>query len=251
MGTRGYFIFKYKDVYYIIYNNNDSYVSCMGVKNAEVIKQLCKMFNGNIGLAKEHLGKLMENIVFKRTAGGKMGLWKVKNRDELSNEAVKVTPEDTKKYKTILESTSEGFDIVAMARPNVMILCEDILYPESGAIPESDGIFIEYLWEVDIDGGTFGMGMSESDSIFIRLPWKALYLLPIKEFEKDANFREEKLNEGYVFGQGSFHRIYNIILLQAYVRRYLTIRKALLPPNGYLYLKAKRQFQKDQAKVAV
>ena len=240
MGTRGYLIFKYKGVYYIIYNNNDSYVSCMGVNNAKVIKQLCKMFNGNIGLAKEHLGKLMENIVIKCTEG-QMGL---KETDTL-------IPEDTKNYQTILERTSDGFDIAAMALPNVMIVCEAILYPQSGEIPESDGIFIEYMWEVDIDAGTFGMGIARSHLIFIRWPWKALYLLPIKEFQQDADLREQKLRKGYVFRQSSFHRIYNIILLQANVRRYLAIRKALSPPNGYLYLKAKCQFEKDQANVAV
>ena len=94
MGTRGYLIFKYKGLYYVFYNNNDSYISCMGMSLAKDIKNLCKRFHGNIYLALEHLRGLVDLVTI------------------ISEKEVEVEGEvpDTFEGKTmIFKSTSRGF----------------------------------------------------------------------------------------------------------------------------------------------
>ena len=43
MGTRGYVVIKYNGIYYIFYNNSDSYLSSLGLSVLEEIKTIIKL----------------------------------------------------------------------------------------------------------------------------------------------------------------------------------------------------------------
>lgn len=91
------------------------------------------------------------------------------------------------------------------------------------------------MWEIDVDAGSFGMGMDEHGGIFVRWPWKSLYLQSIGAFEQEAQMHEEQLRKGYVISRTPFSIIYKLILLQAYVRRFIVLRKAVALLNQQLH----------------
>jgi hypothetical protein len=102
------------------------------------------------------------------------------------------------------------------------------------------------MWEVDVDGGRMGMGTSTSREIFHYWPWKALYLLPSKSFEEEGEMHEQKLEEGYLISRTMFEKEYQATIIQAYVRRFLAIKRAVRPPDGIFFLAAKRKFEELQ-----
>jgi hypothetical protein len=129
MGTRGYLIFKYQGRYYIIYNHWDSYVSCMGVEIVKQIIALIKIFGGSAVAAKEYWRSLFAKLTFTSEKDGN-------KRDN---------PINTRAFKDIEASL-------------MMHEAEIFLWkPITEENPTSDGLMIEYLWEIDLDDGQVGM----------------------------------------------------------------------------------------------
>jgi hypothetical protein len=92
-----------------------------------------------------------------------------------------------------------------------------------GEIP-SLGV-IMYIWTIDIDTGYFEM--KSFDGGFC-VPWRYLYQIRLERDE--WNLRD-------------FGGTIGLIKFQACVRRFLASRRALCPPDGVLYLLAKKRFE--------
>ena len=255
MGTRGYLIFKYKRVYYVIYNHWDSYPSGMGVATVKVLINLCKQFKGNVTLARLYLRDLLEPLVERSNK------WCKGNREscattpvieddhgEIDESKLKTMNESSNQHYIIWKHLSLGFQIDQMKLRKAVIEYE---VEPSSTPPMSDGTWIQYMWEVDLDEGRFGMGTCHSGDVFVYWPWKALYLMPADQWEEDAKLHIQsyiRLRVGYfIFSTPTpFERKYKVILIQAYVRRFLAKARAMKPPNGLFYFKAKRKFEELQ-----
>jgi hypothetical protein len=225
MGTRGYLIFKVTGVYYVIYNDGDSYVSWMGVEIANSIKVLCKKFNGNVTLAKEFLKSVLEKIKFMT-----------------KKEVEELNFEEKQSYTFILTKANNGFDIEEMSQSDVVVTCYSII-PNGCGPPTSSHILIDYMWEVDVDCGRFGMGLGLSREIFHYWPWKALYLFSSEAFEEEGELRIENWENSMEGNKTPFELEYKATVIQAYVRRFLALKRACSPPQGIFFLREKRKFE--------
>eukprot|EP01033_Poteriospumella_lacustris_P016800 gene16800-12019_t len=218
MSTHGYLIFKYNGIYYIFFNQFDSYVTCMGVANMEVLRKLCKDFNGNVALARQHLRPLFEALVARS---------KEATYDDFGN------PQSN--CVCIWEKTSKGFSLAEMSDSRSIVRFEEI-----SAEPPQANPFIEYMWEVNLDAGRFGMGRTW---ILTYWSWRALYLMTAADWREDAETHVCHWRDGYVISKTSYDLTYKAILIQTAIRRFLALRRALRPPDGYLFHKAKREFE--------
>lgn len=226
MGTRGFLIFKYNGVYYVIYNHYDSYVREMGVATVAVLKNLCKEFNGNVTLARLHLRTLFDAVV-TRSAEAKFD---ANLRGEILSDHVIIWGE-----------TCEGFSLIDMKNPRSVVEFEDVTVDR----PHAD-IFIEYMWEIDLDAGRFGMGTTYSETVLAQWSWKALYLMPLSDWQEEADLHCQAWRRNKIIIGSRYTRMLKLILLQAHIRRFLALRRALQPPDGYLFIKAKREFEELQ-----
>ncbi len=249
MGTKGYLIFKYTGIYYVIYNQWDSYPSGMGMATVKVLINLCKQFKGNATLARLYLRDLFKPLVERSNQ------WhcdKSESRDttpmveildyygEIDESKLKTLNESSNQHYIIWKHQSRGFQIDQLKLPKGVIEYE----VEPSSTPPN-GRCIDYMWEVDLDEGRFGMGTGDRGNVFVYWPWKALYLMPVERWNEDAEMYIEKLKEGYI-SITPFERMYKVILIQAYVRRFLAKARAMKPPNGLFYVKAKRKFEELQ-----
>eukprot|EP01033_Poteriospumella_lacustris_P007084 gene7084-5097_t len=108
--------------------------------------------------------------------------------------------------------------------------------------PQAD-LWIEYMWEVDLDAGRFGMGTTGTGTVLTYWSWRALYLMTAADWLEDAEDHLRYWRDGYVISKTPYDRTYKAILIQATIRRFLALRRALQPPDGYLFHKAKREFE--------
>ena len=254
MGTRGYLIFKYKGIYYVIYNHWDSYPSGMGAATVKVLINLCKQFKGNATLARLYMRELFEPLVERSNQ------WRSdQNESHDATPMVEILDDygdiDESKLKTLNESSnqhyiiwkhlSRGFQLDQLKLPKAVIkyVAEPANTPPTVNRLRTG---IEYMWEVDLDEGRFGMGTGYSGNVFVYWPWKALYLMPVEQWNEDAEMHIEQLEGGYYISNTPFEWKYKVILIQAYVRRFLAKARAMKPPNGLFYVKAKRQFEELQ-----
>lgn len=221
MSTRGWLIFKYQGQYYVIYNGYDSYPRGMGVMIAEQIAKVVKQHHGYVSEAREHWAGLFANLTFiqQHEVAGAGG-------DTPSH------PFHTATYRGIQDS---------LACINAPVILAEV--PSSDK-PQSDGLFIEYLWEIDLDNGKLGMGSSKSGEVWAYWSWKSIYLLGTEAFLEDAEAHEEGVSTGRIRSAFRFER--KVIIAQAQVRRFLCVRQALAPPDGMLYLLAKSRFESQQ-----
>ena len=221
MSTRGYLIFKYNGIYYIIYNHCDSYVTGMGVANMEVLRKLCKDFNGNVALARQHLRTLFEALVARS---------KEATFDKEGSPSSNVF--------RIWKYTHDGFSLAEMNDSSSVVGLGAASMNPPQANPS-----IEYMWEVDLDAGRFGMGTTRTGTVSTYWSWKALYLLTAAHWLQDAETHERYWDDGYVISRTPYDLTYKAILIQATIRRFLALRRALRPPDGILFHKAKREFE--------
>eukprot|EP01037_Dinobryon_pediforme_P028385 gene28385-31642_t len=221
MSTGGYLVFKYNGVYYMIYSNSDSYVTCMGVANMEVLRKLCKDFNGNVDLARQHLRTLFEALVARS---------KEATFDEEGNPSSNVF--------RIWKYTHDGFSLAEMNDSRSVVN-----FVATSAEPPQANPMIEYMWEVDLDAGRFGMGTTGTGTVLTYWSWRALYLMTAADWRQDAETHERYWIDGYAISKTPYDRTYKAILIQATIRRFLALRRALRPPDGYLFHKAKREFE--------
>jgi hypothetical protein len=221
MSTRGFLIFKYNGIYYIFYNHFDSYVTAMGVANMGVLKKLCKDFNGNVALARQHLRILFEALVARSREA---------TFDEEGN--------PSSNFVRIWVHTSDGFSLAEMSDSKSVVNIEAV----SMEPPQAD-LWIEYMWEVDLDAGRFGMGITRTGTVLTYWSWRSLYLMTAADWLQDAEDHLRYWRDGYVISKTTYDRTYKAILIQATIRRFLALRRALQPPDGYLFHKAKREFE--------
>eukprot|EP01033_Poteriospumella_lacustris_P016801 gene16801-12020_t len=113
-------------------------------------------------------------------------------------------------------------------------------FAETSTEPPEADIWIEYMWEVDLDAGRFGMGTT---LVLTYWSWRALYLMTAADWRQDAETHERYWIDGYEIRKTLYDRTYKAILIQATIRRFLALRRALRPPDGYLFHKAKREFE--------
>jgi hypothetical protein len=107
--------------------------------------------------------------------------------------------------------------------------------------PKSDGIFIEYMWEIDLDEARLGMGTMYTGVVHRYWSWKKLYVMGVEESVENAEgWCKERVSIKYDI-------IYGLIVMQAHVRGFIARRKELQPPNGIFYLKAKKTFESNIA----
>lgn len=221
MSTRGYLIFKYNGVYYVIYNHFDSYATAMGVANMKVLKKLCKDFNGNLALVRQHLRILFDALI-------------ARSREATFDEDGNASSD----YVRVWIHTSDGFSLTDMSNSRSVVDFE----AASMDIPQAD-IWIEYMWEVDLDAGRFGMGTTRTGTVWTYWSWRALYLMTEADWLEDAEKHLRYWSDGYTISKTTYDRTYKAILIQATIRRFLAIRRALQPPDGYLFHKARREFE--------
>lgn len=112
----------------------------------------------------------------------------------------------------------------------------------SGETPQVNAL-IEYMWEVDLDAGRFGMGTWCTGKSLAYWTWKALYLISAEDWLHEAEDHLRYWRDGYEISKTTYDKIYKAILIQAAIRRFLAIRRALQPPHGYLFHKARREFE--------
>ncbi len=126
-----------------------------------------------------------------------------------------------------------------------MVCCSYILTHSYEPDEETIDNLIEYVWQIDIDEGTFGMGNYACQDIYIKWSWKSLYQLRSRAFKKEAHFRDTHIDPIV----SDYQKEYAAVIIQCYVRRYLMDYRALLPPCGKRYLRAKRIFEQHQQDV--
>eukprot|EP01031_Cornospumella_fuschlensis_P027643 gene27643-33383_t len=195
---------------------------------AKDIKNLCKRFQGNIYLALEHLRGLVDLVTI------------ISDREV----AVEGVVPDTFEGKTmIFKSTTGGFLEELERNPaNSFAPCSEPIMMNK---PRSDGLFIEYMWEIDLDDARFGFGTSNTAEVIYYWPWRALYLLDLYDFQNEAETQHDMIP----VRNTCYRLVYGIIRIQTAVRRFLAGRKALAPPDGILYLVAKRRFEAKMEKM--
>jgi hypothetical protein len=187
----------------------------------EVLRKLCKDFNGNVALARQHLRPLFEALVAR------------------SNEATfenKGNPSSN--YYRIWEDTHDGFSLAEMSDSRSVI---DIA--KASTEPPHANAWVDYMWEVDLDAGRFGMGIYRTGTVSTYWSWRALYLMTAADWVKEAETHVRYWREDSVISKTPYDRTYKAILIQAAIRRFLALRRALQPPDGYLFHKAKREFE--------
>eukprot|EP01042_Synura_sphagnicola_P030031 gene30031-38698_t len=204
MSTRGFLIFKYNGIYYIFYNHFDSYVTAMGVANMGVLKKLCKDFNGNVALARQHLRILFEALVARSREA---------TFDEEGN--------PSSNFVRIWVHTSDGFNLAEMSDSKSVVNIE----ATSVEPPQAD-LWIEYMWEVDLDAGRFGMGTNSTRTVLTYWSWRALYLMTAADWLRDAETHERYWDDGYVISRTPYDLTYKVILIQATIRRFWALRRA-------------------------
>ncbi len=130
MGTRGWLIFVYKGNYYILWNNNDSYASAMGVSLVEQIVSLVKQFKGDTRMGCDHWGSLLSQKKFVTEENAVEGL------------EIELHPFcDCHAYKEIQKRLEEFSSKPIRLEQKV----------SSSITCEIDRIFIKYIWEVNLD----------------------------------------------------------------------------------------------------
>jgi hypothetical protein len=103
---------------------------------------------------------------------------------------------------------------------------------------------IEFLWEIDIDNMTFAM----VDKYSHRIVWSWKFLQLIGDVWLSCAKKYNRANNNKVMdGVQETTIVRCVTKLQACVRRFLEIRRALQPPNGILYRMAQNDFYKRSA----
>lgn len=223
MGTRGWLVFIYKGKYYILWNNNDSYPRCMGKEIVEQIFELLKRFHGDLKLACDHWGNLLQQLKIAESEEIPLGERHSFN-DSHSFHDIDGSFNDQSKSVWFLQKPFESITI------------------------EVDRIFVEYVWEINLDAGSLAMWQPYSGDFKRTWPMKALFctLLFSSDFihwwVSDAESLEYPDDHHVRYSQ-AFMGQYCILLMQAHVRRFLAVRKALQPGTGLLYLAAKKRFE--------
>ncbi len=129
--------------------------------------------------------------------------------------------------------------------------------------------FMQYIWTIDIDRGIVALQVAPNiksfkissrppldafwdshicDSPVKVWPWKALYLQSVEDFQYDAEHYFDIIQNGSSDSAANiqntvFYRAYSAIVIQTFVRGYLARSRAVKPPDGYLYCKAKMEFE--------
>ncbi len=261
MGTSGYLIIKCNGVYYVMYSGNDSYTAGMGVNLAKSIQILCHKFNGNIALAKEYVKQALDKITFLSHRKAYL-LFNAEYEECEYYLRLYMNHSHTQHYEWpspeeyVKYSIENGYkrllndDSVCLGIPFEELLCDKIVvgvkYPPSNdpAIINNRSD-IDYIWELDVDQGRFGMGNAYSQTIFKYWSWRCLYHMTLKDFYVDAQLHYGAL-ENWDENLHPLHSMdiqYKVILIQAQIRRFLAIHHALQPSHGWLYKHAKKEFE--------
>lgn len=103
----------------------------------------------------------------------------------------------------------------------------------------------DYMWEIDLDAPSLGMGVLSSGEVFARWPWRALYLQGMKAFVDDAEAFYYGMRDGRAI-KTYFLPMTAVLTMQSAVRCVLCMRRALAPPEGVLYLIAQRRFEEKR-----
>jgi hypothetical protein len=135
MGTRGYYVFKYKGIYYIFYNHYDSYFDNKNGLGYKIIEELIKYINeGNIKYILEQMKQLIKNI----------------NIDVLDQEI------------------SDGSSLYPNDILKPLIKPDDYIYHISKKEPNID-LSIEYIYIIDLDLELFRMKSNYFNSCNLKL----------------------------------------------------------------------------------
>jgi hypothetical protein len=208
MATRGLMVFKWKGVYYAIYNHWSSMPAGMGLELVKQIVDWMNRFQGKVEKVKEFLSSLLEGMKYHHDMdfrGHPMN-----NENAYENLEVKLT--DTT-HSIAIEWISP--------RP-----------PDWGWFDS-----IELSWTIDIEEGKLEM-ISRSQTL--SFTWHQLSFLGAQKW---ISFEDDEL---YCFDRDALMQEYTricIIRCQAVARGFLERLRSLCPPDGLQYLLAKKRFE--------
>ena len=222
MGTRGWLVFVYKGNYYVFWNNNDSYQSCMGMGIVKQLFELMLKFDGNIQEACDHWGNLLTKLE-----------WRV-------NCASDGHPFNEVHSFTDIEGN--------LKNSSTFVVLEQ---PVGSLTAEIDCVFVEYIWEINLDNAQLFMTCPYY-SVEATMNWhfKHIYFL-MKQPKLSQTIQELWLEEAesYSCEQNTiqwtcyFKLLASVLMIQAQFRRYLAFKKSLEPGSGMMFLKAKKEFE--------
>jgi hypothetical protein len=219
MGTRGYVVIKINGNYYSFYNHFDSYPSGLGFAVLVQIVRVIKMHNGRIREALEYWRKLFTKVLEKELSEDVM--FRRMNVFELEAE---------------WKNTTAVYEMEESTKPI-----------------KSDGTWIEYIWEIDLDDAKFGM-CTISRAEYYYWSWLQIKTMGAEATAENAEYLHlitytPKL-EWYDNIECMLFLIYQfnyksllVTALQALVRGFLTRRQQFGPPNGFFYRKPKKHFE--------
>ena len=181
MGTRGWLIFVYNGLYYIIYNHFDSYPSGMGASLFEQINELMKRFNGNSQCACQHWGR--------KLAGLK---WNYSGIAEPNPHPFNGS------------SPYENIEAGLADTVNKVILLQK---PGKSVVARRCSVFIEYVWTINLDKGTLELESSAcwsfSSVYYMSKNVKDCMNIWLEDLDSygDSGYLEQNFRQLYAAGQ--------------------------------------------------
>jgi hypothetical protein len=225
MGTRGYLVFKWKGVYYTIYNHWDSYPSGMGFAIVRQIIEWMRRYQGNKEKVKEFLFTLLEGVKFKTE-------YDYSDDEEEDEEEIVPVP-------GIHPLNQNGYEDLEMKLRDTT---RRIVIVSKGVEPPAPTLFIEFIWIIDADDGELLVKHGQQAEAF---PWHQLYFLGAKKW---ISFEKYDEDVGTCFDSKAMLEEYIRICsvrCQAVARGFLERRRSFCPPNGLQYLLAKKRFESE------
>jgi hypothetical protein len=206
MSTRGYLVFKWRGMYYVIYNHSDSYPSRMGYQILVQIIEWMNRYQGKTQDVQEFLSRLFDNLTL------------IEKFQSTGHPFDRFAYED---IETKLKTTTHPIS-----------LCNDI----SPKLQRN--LMIDYIWTIDVDDKKFQMELPY-EGIEVSFTWQHLWKKGI-EFWREATDRS---NDEWESLRG-YYLILSMTKFQSVVRGFLERRRGLIPPDGALFLLAKKRFER-------
>jgi hypothetical protein len=142
MSTRGYLVFKWRGMYYVIYNHSDSYPSRMGYQILVQIIEWMNRYQGKTQDVQEFLSRLFDNLTL------------IEKFQSTGHPFDRFAYED---IETKLKTTTHPIS-----------LCNDI----SPKLQRN--LMIEYIWTINVDDKKFQMEIPY-EGIEVSFTWQHLW----------------------------------------------------------------------------
>jgi len=217
--------FKRKPQYYIIYNHGDSYPSFMGVQIFQQLVALVASFEGNTQAACNHWGTLLLQAVEYRLS----------QSEKLHGTELKHPRSNSLACCDIENSLRCSNAVIPLVRePSASFI-----------LSASDHIFIEFVWLLNLDEGYL-----ECD--ICRWSFKSLFKMKGDEkkrlwLEEAHNLLDDVKRDLPATEVLCFTALYQIILIQSHMRRYLAVKAALIPGSGMLFKMQEKKFMQHRS----